>query len=117
MAFAAWFGLLATALNLFPIGQLDGGHISYAVLGRRSSTVTLASILIAIGLTYVSSSWLVWTILLVAMTFMMGRHHPRTIDEDVPLDFGRRVLAVVALAVFILCFTYNPIEPTEFLTR
>ena len=41
MAFAAWFGLLATALNLFPIGQLDGGHISYAVLGRRSTTVTL----------------------------------------------------------------------------
>ena len=41
MAFAAWFGLLATALNLFPIGQLDGGHISYAVLGRRSSHVTL----------------------------------------------------------------------------
>jgi membrane-associated protease RseP (regulator of RpoE activity) len=117
MAFAAWFGLLATALNLFPIGQLDGGHISYAVLGRRSSTVTLASILIAIGLTYVSSSWLVWTLLLVTMTFMMGRHHPRTIDEDIPLDFGRRVLAVVALAVFILCFTYNPIEPTEFLTR
>ena len=44
MAFAAWFGLLATALNLFPIGQLDGGHISYAVLGRRSTYVTLAMI-------------------------------------------------------------------------
>ena len=47
MAFAAWFGLLATALNLFPIGQLDGGHISYAVLGRRSTTVTLASICVS----------------------------------------------------------------------
>ena len=44
MAFAAWFGLLATALNLFPIGQLDGGHISYAVLGRRSTYVTFVTI-------------------------------------------------------------------------
>ena len=46
MAFAAWFGLLATALNLFPVGQLDGGHISYAVLGRRSTYVTLATLVV-----------------------------------------------------------------------
>ncbi len=117
MAFAAWFGLLATALNLFPIGQLDGGHISYAVLGRRSTMVTLASIVVAIGLTYFSSSWLVWTLLLVTMTLVMGPHHPRTIDEDIPLDSRRKLLAAVALAIFILCFTYNPIEPTELLTR
>jgi len=117
MAFAAWFGLLATALNLFPIGQLDGGHISYAVLGRRSTTVTIASILVAICLTYFSSSWLVWTVLLVTMTLVMGPHHPRTLDEEIPLDSRRRILAVVALAIFALCFTYNPIEPTEFLAR
>ncbi len=49
MAFAAWFGLLATALNLFPIAQLDGGHISYAVLGRRSIIVTAIMIGVAIG--------------------------------------------------------------------
>ena len=55
MAFAAWFGLLATALNLFPIGQLDGGHISYAVLGRRSTYVTLAMIGVAVALAYFSS--------------------------------------------------------------
>jgi membrane-associated protease RseP (regulator of RpoE activity) len=76
MAFAAWFGLLATALNLFPIGQLDGGHISYAVLGRRSTTVTLGSIGVAIALTFFSISWLVWTFLLVAMTLAMGPRHP-----------------------------------------
>src|SRR4029453_14077794 len=86
IAFAAWFGLLATALNLFPIGQLDGGHISYAVLGRRSTGVTLAAIGVAIGLTYFSTSWIVWTFLLIAMTLAMGPRHPRTIDEDVPLD-------------------------------
>jgi membrane-associated protease RseP (regulator of RpoE activity) len=115
MAFAAWFGLLATALNLFPIGQLDGGHISYAVLGRRSTAVTLGSICIAIGLTYFSKSWLVWTFLLVAMTLAMGPRHPRTIDEDIPLDRARIWLSVVALAILIVCFTYNPIEPTELL--
>ena len=61
MAFAAWFGLLATALNLFPIGQLDGGHISFAVLGRRSTIVTVVMLAAAIGLTFFSTGWIVWT--------------------------------------------------------
>ena len=117
MALAAWFGLLATALNLFPIGQLDGGHISYAVLGRRSTTVTLGAIGVAIGLTFFSMSWAVWTFLLVAMTLAMGPRHPRTIDEDIPLDRRRIWLSVLALVVFILCFTPSPIEPTELLGR
>jgi len=52
MAFAAWFGMLATALNLFPIGQLDGGHISYAVLGRRSTAVTMVMVPCLIGLSF-----------------------------------------------------------------
>ena len=117
MAFAAWFGLLATALNLFPIGQLDGGHISYAVLGRRSTNVTLGSIAVAIGLTFFSMSWLVWTFLLVAMTLAMGPRHPRTIDEDIPLDSTRVWLAVLAALIFVLCFTPSPIEPTELLKR
>ena len=117
IGFAAWFGLLATALNLFPIGQLDGGHISYAVLGRRSTTVTLASICVAIGLTFFSMSWLVWTFLLVAMTLAMGPRHPRTMDEHIPLDSTRIWIAVLALLIFILCFTLTPIEPTELLNR
>ncbi|MSO56918.1 MAG: site-2 protease family protein [Acidobacteria bacterium] len=117
MAFAAWFGLLATALNLFPVGQLDGGHISYAVLGRRSTAVTIGSICIAICLTFFSTSWLVWTFLLIAMTLVMGPRHPRTIDEDIPLDRPRFWLAVVAVVIFVVCFTYNPIEPTEWLGR
>lgn len=110
MAFAAWFGLLATALNLFPIGQLDGGHISYAVLGRRSSYVTLAMMGVAIVLTYFSSSWLVWTVLMVVMLFVFGRHHPPTFDEELPLDRARLVLALFALIMFIVCFTPAPIE-------
>jgi membrane-associated protease RseP (regulator of RpoE activity) len=111
VAFAAWFGLLATALNLFPISQLDGGHISHAVLGRKSTFVTLAMIAGAVGLTFVSTSWLVWTILMVVMLFAMGPHHPPTLDEQTPLDAGRVLLSVVALVMLIICFTPVPIEP------
>jgi len=117
MAFAAWFGLLATALNLFPIGQLDGGHISYAVLGRRSTTVTLVMVLCLIGLTFVSTSWLVWTGLTVAMLLAFGPHHPRTWDEEVPLDSSRLWLAAFAVLMFILCFTPAPIQPAAILGR
>ena len=117
MAFAAWFGLLATALNLFPIGQLDGGHISYAVLGRRSSQLTLAMIGVALLLAYTSSSWIVWTGLMIGMLFFFGRHHPRTFDEDQPLDRTRLLLAVVALAMLIVCFTPAPIEPIDIIGK
>jgi membrane-associated protease RseP (regulator of RpoE activity) len=117
VAFAAWFGLLATSLNLFPIGQLDGGHISYAVLGRRSTYVTLAMIGVAVGLTYFSTSWLVWTLLMIGMLIMFGPRHPRVFDEHVPLDRTRLWLALAALAMFVLCFTPAPIQPIELLRR
>jgi len=113
MAFAAWFGMLATALNLFPVGQLDGGHISYAVLGRKSTLVTMATVAVLIGLTFVSSSWLVWTVLTVIMLATFGPRHPRTTDEDVPLDRTRLWLAAGAVLMFILCFTPAPIEPFD----
>jgi membrane-associated protease RseP (regulator of RpoE activity) len=111
VAFAAWFGLLATALNLFPISQLDGGHISHAVLGRRSTFVTLVMIACAVGLTYLSMSWLVWTVLMLVMLAAMGPQHPPTLDEDTPLDSTRVFLAVVALIMLIVCFSPVPIEP------
>jgi membrane-associated protease RseP (regulator of RpoE activity) len=114
VAFAAWFGLLATALNLFPIGQLDGGHISYAVLGRKSTAITIVMIVIAVCLTFfVSWSWAVWTVLLLLMLFTFGPRHPRTMDEDIPLDKRRLWLALFALVMFVLCFTYNPISPMD----
>jgi len=117
MAFAAWFGLLVTALNLFPVGQLDGGHISYAVLGRRSTYVTFFTISAAIVLAFFSSSLIVWTGLMIVMLFMFGPRHPRVFDEHVPLDRARLVLALFALAMFVLCFTPSPLEPTELLRR
>jgi membrane-associated protease RseP (regulator of RpoE activity) len=117
MAFAAWFGMLATALNLFPIGQLDGGHISYAVLGRHSTTLTLAGVACLIGLTFVSTSWIVWAGLTILMLVTVGPRHPRTLDEDVPLDVGRLWLAAFALLMFILCFTPAPIETSALIGR
>ena len=109
MAFAAWFGLLATALNLFPIGQLDGGHIAYAVLGRKSTIVTLLMLGVAFGLTFISSSWVVWTILMTVMIVMLGPHHPPTLDDEQPLGKARLALAIFAIVMLIVCFTPAPI--------
>ena len=113
VAFAAWFGLLATALNLFPIGQLDGGHIAYAVLGPKSTIVTLVMIGCLVGLTFWSLSWAVWAGLMVVMLFAFGPRHPRTPDEDEPLDTMRKRLAIFAVVMFVLCFTPAPIEPLD----
>jgi membrane-associated protease RseP (regulator of RpoE activity) len=113
VGFAAWFGMLATALNLFPIGQLDGGHISYAVLGRKSTAVTLAMVGCLIGLTFWSLSWAVWAGLTVLMLFAFGPRHPQTPDEHEPLDSTRLWLALFAVVMFALCFTPAPIEPMD----
>jgi membrane-associated protease RseP (regulator of RpoE activity) len=116
VAFAAWFGLLATALNLFPIGQLDGGHISYAVLGPKSTIVTMVMIGCLVGLTFWSLSWAVWAGLMLVMLLAFGPRHPRTPDEDVPLDAARKRLALFAVVMFVLCFTPAPIEPLDLVT-
>jgi len=117
MAFAAWFGLLATALNLFPIAQLDGGHISYAVVGPRATHITYASLLVALLLTLASLSWIVWTIMIVAMLFIAGPKHPRVVDEVVPIGRARLWLAGFALVMFVLCFTPAPIELLDLVRR
>jgi membrane-associated protease RseP (regulator of RpoE activity) len=118
VAFAAWFGLLATALNLMPVGQLDGGHISYAVLGRVSSHLTLVMVAVALALGYFEApSWYVWSGLMIAMLYFFGRHHPPVFDEDVPLDPTRRVLAVLALVMLVLCFTPAPMRAADIIGR
>ncbi len=115
IAFAAWFGLLATALNLVPAGQLDGGHISYAVFGRISTYITAAMVACAVVLSLFSTNWIVWTVLMVGMLALFGPRHPPTIDEHVPLDRTRTLLAIVALVMFVLCFT--PVPISEFIGR
>jgi membrane-associated protease RseP (regulator of RpoE activity) len=108
-AWAAWFGLLATALNLCPVSQLDGGHISYAVFGRVSSTITVIVTACMVALTIYSGAYLLWTVLVLVMLYVMGRHHPRTIDESEPLDATRLWLAAFAAAMLVLSFTPFPL--------
>ncbi len=115
VAFAAWFGLLATALNLMPFGQLDGGHISYSALGRRSTVISLITIAVAIGLTFVSSSWLMITIMMMVMLLAFGPRHPSVIDETVNLNPARVAIALLSAVVFILSFTPVPIEALDLL--
>lgn len=115
---AGWFGLLATFLNLFPIGQLDGGHISYAILGRKSFYMTILMLGAGVGLSYFfTTTWIFWTALMVGMLLAFGPHHPRTADEHVPLDRARKLLALFALLMFILCFMPVPFAPDKLITR
>ena len=110
MGFAAWWGLLATALNLMPFGQLDGGHIVYSLFGRRSSWISVATLAATLLLVLRSYSWIAMTIMLLAMAIFLGIRHPRIVDEDTPLDPRRRFVAFCALVIFILSFTPVPIE-------
>ena len=111
MGFAAWFGMLATALNLLPFGQLDGGHIAYALLGRRAAFVSGATLVTAVLLfMFESSSWFFVALMMVAMALLLGLRHPRVVDEHDPLDRGRVVVALIALVIFVVCFTPVPIE-------
>jgi len=75
----------------------------------------LVTIGVALMLTWFAISWLVWTVLMIGMLFVFGPKHPRTIDEHIPLDRTRMILALFALIMFILCFTPAPIEPMELL--
>ena len=106
IAFAAWVGLLVTALNLIPVGQLDGGHISYAVFRgfhRRLSRI-LVFILFPLGV-FFWLGWLVWAFLLV----LLGTRHPPTLDDEIPLERRQIMLAWIGLILLILCFMPVPL--------
>lgn len=111
MAFAGWVGLLITSLNLFPIGQLDGGHIFYALLLKKSHRVTpwilklgaLAAIYMAV--VHANPAWT----LMIVLLFIMGPKHPPTADDNVPLGRVRTILGWATLAFVLIGFTPTPI--------
>jgi membrane-associated protease RseP (regulator of RpoE activity) len=113
VARAAWVGLLATALNLLPVGQLDGGHIFYALLGERHRWVSLATVGVLLLLGFVFWPWFVWAGLL----YFVGRRHFPVYDDE-PLDARRRALVVAAVLIFVLAFMPAPLlynDPEEWL--
>ena len=109
---AAWGALLVTALNLFPVGQLDGGHVLYAIFGRRahklvSRVVCAAVIMMAIVTVtfYALPVWILWSLVLL---FMLKVGHPPVADDE-PLGKTRIILAILAAIIFLLCFMPLPL--------
>jgi len=127
MLCAGWFGIFVTALNLLPIGQLDGGHLTYTLLGRslhRRLGQLTALVLFAISIPSTVAStianppawlrsisipggetWLLWAIM---TTFIIRFRHPPSADEH-PLDTRRKIIGYATIAIFILCFTPSPL--------
>lgn len=106
VAFAGWVGIFITGLNLIPIGQLDGGHVLYALLLRRAHPVAMFLIFAAIVAVVAFGYW-GW-LLMLALLYMMGPKHPPTADDTAPLGVGRTVLGWLTLAFVVLGFTPQP---------
>jgi membrane-associated protease RseP (regulator of RpoE activity) len=104
VARAAWVGLFATALNLLPIGQLDGGHIVYALAGSSHKLLTHLSLGVLLLLGFYWPSWVVWAVVL----FLLARRHPRIYDQT-PLGSGRTKLGALALAILMVSFNVTPL--------
>jgi len=110
VAFAGWVGIFVTALNLFPVGQLDGGHVAYALFGPKSRN--LAKVFFAVFLfmgVFFWIGWVIWALLI----YFLGLKHPRVVDEATPLSPGRRVVGFVMIGIFILSFIPDPIKVYE----
>lgn len=105
IGFAAWFGLFVTSLNLLPIGQLDGGHVAYALWGKRQRTMALASLPILLALGFFGwAGWFLWAF----MAGLWGVGHPPVIDPHVPLGRNRTIVGWIAFVVFVITFAPVP---------
>jgi len=108
VAFAGWFGLFVTSLNLLPVGQLDGGHVLYATLGRPTPRIAalLIAFLVWLGVRGFPG-WLLWAAII---TVLLSLGHPPTDDDRRPLDPARRLAALATLVVFVLTFVPEPFK-------
>ncbi|TRZ91110.1 MAG: site-2 protease family protein [Methanosarcinales archaeon] len=115
IAFAGWAGMLVTALNLIPAGQLDGGHVLRAMIGEKASRVSavLPAVLFFIGAFLIifmktdGFMWIFWSALLL---FFSAGGHPRPLNDDIPIDRKRMLLGVITFALGLLCLTPVPFQ-------
>lgn len=113
VAFAGWVGILVTALNLLPLGQLDGGHIIYALFGPRARHVSkFIMAAFAVMSVFFWIGWIVWALLIL----VLGLRHPRLEEEDNALPASRKALAWLLLAIFILSFIPDPVKGYDLIT-
>jgi membrane-associated protease RseP (regulator of RpoE activity) len=104
-AFTAWFALFVSGLNLLPIGQLDGGHVAYAVLGDKMRILSLA-VLVLVGLLGIVlwPGWFTW----IFFSMLSGWMHPPPLNTLAPLSHGRKVVGIIVFALMVLLFTPAP---------
>ena len=105
IGYAGWVGLFVTALNLLPVGQLDGGHIVYALFGKRSRTIFFITLAVMTFITiFYNPEWLLLLILII----LFGFRHPPPLDDETPLDGRRRMIGGIMFLAFFLSFTPTP---------
>jgi len=107
IAFAGWIGLLVTSLNLLPIGQLDGGHIIYALFGEKHELISKGAIpiLIVLGALY-WSGWIIWAVLML----LLGYRHPPVVYPMIQVDKKRKIIGCISFIIFIITFTPMPVR-------
>jgi len=107
VAFAGWIGLFVTSMNLLPVGQLDGGHIAYALFGKWHFYIsrTMLFFIAALGVFY-WYGWLVWALLLV----FLGVDHPPILVWESSLSLSRRIVGILSFIIFLLTFTPTPFK-------
>ena len=105
VAWAGWAGLLVTALNLIPAGQLDGGHLLYVLFGRNAKKLLPVILGILVLLGFVWSGWWLWAFLIL----ILGRVHAEPLDQITPIDQRRKAIAIIGLVLFVLLFMPVPL--------
>ena len=107
VAFAGWVGLLVTGLNLIPAGQLDGGHIVYALFGEKMANIFLWAVLaVLVVLAFFWPGWALWVVLI----FFLGRLRAEPLDDLTQLTSRQRILAMAMILIFFLVFTPIPMR-------
>lgn len=106
LAFAGWAGIFVTGLNLLPAGQLDGGHISYAVFGRYHKWVARGVFFVLLPLGIL---WPGWWIIAGLLFFLIGLRHPPPLDDITPLGSSEKFIGWLAIGLFVLTFTPIPV--------